>query len=50
MMMLHPWGGTVPAGTPLQNGTAELWSLLNFVDRRRFASKAGWRNYFKPGC
>lgn len=26
-------------GTPLQNDTAELWSLLNFVDRRKFASK-----------
>ena len=26
-------------GTPLQNDTAELWSLLNFVDGRRFARK-----------
>ena len=26
-------------GTPLQNDTAELWSLLNFVDGRRFADK-----------
>ena len=25
-------------GTPLQNDTTELWSLLNFVDRHRFAS------------
>jgi chromodomain-helicase-DNA-binding protein 6 len=29
-------------GTPLQNHTAELWSLLNFVDRRRFTAKV-WR-------
>ena len=26
-------------GTPLQNDTAELWSLLNFVDAKRFASR-----------
>ena len=24
-------------GTPLQNNTTELWSLLNFVDRKKFA-------------
>ncbi len=26
-------------GTPLQNNTDELWTLLNFVDRRVFASR-----------
>lgn len=33
------WESTVlMTGTPLQNNTAELWTILNFVDRRGFAS------------
>ena len=33
-------------GTPLQNDTAELWSLLNFVDGRRFADKEDFESKF----
>ena len=33
-------------GTPLQNDTAELWSLLNFVDAGRFASKDEFESAF----
>ena len=33
-------------GTPLQNDTAELWSLLNFVDAQRFASKEDFEKKF----
>lgn len=33
-------------GTPLQNDTAELWSLLNFVDGRRFAEKDEFESRF----
>ncbi|RYH10750.1 hypothetical protein EON65_39270, partial [archaeon] len=34
-------------GTPLQNNTDELWTLLNFVDRDRFADREGF--YSKYG-
>ena len=33
-------------GTPLQNDTAELWSLLNFVDGRRFTEKDEFESRF----
>ena len=34
-------------GTPLQNNTDELWSLLNFVDRENFDDREGFLKKFK---
>ena len=33
-------------GTPLQNNTEELWTLLNFIDPSAFASKATFTEQF----
>lgn len=33
-------------GTPLQNKTEELWSLLNFADRKRFSDQADFVRKF----
>ena len=33
-------------GTPLQNNTAELWSLLNFIEPRKFPDLAKFQERF----
>ena len=36
----------LPTGTPIQNSTDELWSLLSLLDVEEFGRKAIWRKRF----
>ena len=37
---------TLLTGTPLQNNTKELWTLLNFIDPRTFISEQAFLSKF----
>jgi hypothetical protein len=42
----HPFCRRLPAGTPLQNNLAELWSLLNFLLPDVFSSLENFESWF----